>query len=294
MDNAILSYIESPRHDGSSYSFAIKRMEDYWDINRNQPEKPHRHGFYTVMLVMEANGSHVIDFNSYPMSGRQVFFVSPGQVHQVIEREQSKGYVIAFDTAFLSKSNIPVTFIEDLKLFRCHGDSPPLSLNPAEEERLKTICEEMCRIFSMDIKYKDQALGSLLQLFLIQTNNLCQLGIEDIDALDNHGRLLREFRQLIDHRFSQWHNTSPYAEKLAISPDHLNRVVKQLTGSTAKDMIQQRIATEAKRQLYFSESTAKEIAYNLGFSEPAHFSSFFKNNTGQSPSEFRLQRDKAA
>jgi AraC-like DNA-binding protein len=67
-------------------------------------------------------------------------------------------------------------------------------------------------------------------------------------------------------------------------------VVKSLSGKTAKDFIQSRIIIEAKRMLYFTELSLKEIGYQLGFSEPANFSAFFKKSTGKSPSLFRNQR----
>ncbi len=86
-------------------------------------------------------------------------------------------------------------------------------------------------------------------------------------------------------KYSEWHLTTDYATELNVTPDYLNRVIKSLTGKTAKEFIQARIITEAKRLLYFSEMSAKEIGYNLGFSEPANFSAFFKKNTGFSPSK---------
>ncbi|MEN8958192.1 MAG: helix-turn-helix domain-containing protein [Flavobacteriales bacterium] len=58
-------------------------------------------------------------------------------------------------------------------------------------------------------------------------------------------------------------------------------------GKTAKDYIQARIITEAKRLLYFTNLSNKEIGYELGFNEPANFSAFFKKNTEVSPSKFK-------
>ena len=73
---------------------------------------------------------------------------------------------------------------------------------------------------------------------------------------------------------------------MGVSSDHLSRVVKSLTGKTAKDFIQSKLIVESKRLLYFTDLSTKEIAYDLGFSESSNFSQFFKNQTGVSPSEF--------
>ena len=77
-------------------NFGISRMEDIYTKRAGRVDEPHRHDFYTVMIVEKAFGEHKLDFNSYELGASQVFFVSPGQVHQVIENEKSKGFVITF------------------------------------------------------------------------------------------------------------------------------------------------------------------------------------------------------
>ncbi|VAX18427.1 Transcriptional regulator, AraC family [hydrothermal vent metagenome] len=89
---------------------------------------------------------------------------------------------------------------------------------------------------------------------------------------------------------AQWHATSDYAKELFVTPDHLNRIVKLLTGKTTKEFIQSRISVEAKRMFYLSNLSIKEIGYKLGFSEPANFSAFFKKCTGKSPSTFKKKQ----
>jgi AraC-like DNA-binding protein len=275
-------------HDaGQSPPFAIKRMEDYWEIQQQTPDSPHRHDYYTILLVADAEGSHFIDFNEYMLSSNQVFFVGPGQVHQIVEKRQSVGFVITFGQDFLVSSNIPISFIEDLEFFKGFGDSPPLSLNASEAEMGLAYCTQMLEVYHSNKRYKLQALGSLLQLFLIHCNNLCTIDIEDIQSRHTHQILYSNFRELIELNFRTEHNLQFYADGLFISADHLTRVVKSGTGKSAKELLQERIITEAKRELCFTSKTAKEIGYDLGFNEPAYFSTFFKNCTGFSPSTFR-------
>ena len=75
-----------------------------------------------------------------------------------------------------------------------------------------------------------------------------------------------------------------------MTADRLNDHVKRATGVTAGHLIRQRLLTEAKRQLVFTTEPIHEIAYSLGFSDPSHFTRFFRKQTATTPQEFRAQR----
>lgn len=131
------------------------------------------------------------------------------------------------------------------------------------------------------------SIGSFLKLILIECNNICAINPIEFDVDTTGDNLIRQFKSAVNKNYKKEHSTTFYANELFISPDHLNRTFKAKIGKTAKDYIQARIITEAKRLLYFTDSTAKEIAYELGFNEPANFSAFFKKHTNLSPSNFK-------
>lgn len=273
--------------DSGAINFRISRMEDIWNIRKGAQDEPHRHDYYTVLLVKHAKGKHIIDFCEYPLAPYQLFFVSPGQVHQVIEFEKSFGYAILFSSQFLIENSIPSFFIEDLALFNDYGQSPPLNINGEEYIKLSVFAEEIISTDKSGLKFKDQAISSYLKLFLINSNNLCSLSGLNTQKPEAGNTILKNFKELVNKNYSSWRQTADYANALHISPDHLNRVVKSLVGKTAKDIIQSRTILAAKRLIYFSGLSNKEIGYQLGFSEPANFSAFFKNQTGFSPSAFK-------
>ena len=147
----------------------------------------------------------------------------------------------------------------------------------------------MINLYQSPVKFNDQALGSLLQLFLINCNNLCSLSVDNTQSREAGNTILRNFKQLVNEKYTEWHGTAEYANELNVTPDYLNRVVKSLSGKTAKEYIQSRIIIAAKRLLFFSDESLKEVGYHLGFSEPANFGAFFKKSTGKSPSEFKIK-----
>lgn len=287
MPGQIKTYDYVNRED-HSLSFGISRMEDIYVKREGVKDDPHRHDFYTVLLIKDGKGEHVIDFNSFEVKANQIYFIKPGQVHQLIEEQQSIGYSVVFSEQFLAHNNIPVSFIENLELFQDFGNSPPLELDEEAVEILAKYAEELLQTNESGITHKYRALGSLLTLLLIHCNNLCNSPATDQLSMQDTGHLLlRDYKALLAEKFSQWHGVAEYADALHVTADHLNRVVKSLTGKTAKEHIQSRIIVAAKRLIYFSDLSNKELAYELGFSEPANFSAFFKKCTGQSPSEFK-------
>ncbi|NIJ46487.1 AraC-like DNA-binding protein [Wenyingzhuangia heitensis] len=268
-------------------SFGISNMETTYLKRNGKTDEPHKHNYYTVLVIKQAKGTHKIDFNTYKMDRYQLFFVSPGQVHQVIEQEASLGFAMTFSTQFLIENAIQLSFIESLNLFHDYGQSPPLAITKSQFVKIDQFTNEIFQLFYGNSQMKELSIGAFLKLFLIECNNIQSINpVESyIDISEN--RIIREFKELVNLNYKAEHSTSYYANALHITPDHLNRIVKTTIGKTAKEYIQSRIIVEAKRLLFLSTLTNKEIGFNLGFSEPANFSAFFKKCTSFSPSHFK-------
>jgi AraC-like DNA-binding protein len=268
-------------------SFGISKMEDIYTKRNGKADEPHRHNYYTVLIIKKAQGLHKIDFNSYELGERQLYFVSPGQVHQVLENEKSQGYGMTFSTDFLIQNSIPLSFIASLNLFHNYGQSPPLLPNEEHFKRIENFSKQIFSLFHSATQMKNLSVGAYLKLLLIECNNICAINPIESDIDTSGDNLVRTFRTEVDKHYQQEHFTHFYARQLNISADHLNRTIKSKIGKTAKEYIQSRIITEAKRLLYFTGLSNKEIGYELGFNEPANFSAFFKKSTQISPSSFK-------
>ena len=283
----IVKTYQNVNNEIDSISFGISKMEEIYTKRNGRVDEPHRHNYYTVLIINKAQGQHKIDFNSYELSSKQIYFVAPGQVHQVIEEEQSFGFAMTFSNQFLIENSIQLSFIESLNLFHNYGQNPPLIPTENQFEAIEGFSNQIFNLFNSETNMKFLSIGAFLKLLLIECNNICSINPIESDIDSSGDNLIRVFKKEVENNYKKEHSTTYYANQLHITPDHLNRTVKSKIGKTAKDYIQARIITEAKRLLYFTEFSNKEIGYELGFNEPANFSAFFKKHTQLSPSNFK-------
>ena len=270
-----------------SISLRLQRMEDIFEKAKGKVDHPHRHDYYTVIWIHRGSGSHIIDFNEYALANNAVFFVSPGQIHQMITKTEPKGWVITFSKGFLQHNHIDEEFIDRINLFNSFEERPPLFLSKPSSEKLQLLFEMMEQDYQAPGEYQIGLLSAYLKIFLITCVNSCEL--EESKLSDDHGgkSILKTFKNLVKQNYQQMHKVSSYAELMNIAPKYLNQVVKTLLGMTAKEVIQEKIVLNAKRELKYTEKSIKEIAYGLGFDDPLYFSQFFKKCTGTSPTKFR-------
>ncbi|WP_430817132.1 AraC family transcriptional regulator [Carboxylicivirga sp. RSCT41] len=279
------------RPDGEATDFVIKSTADIHEQMEANPDlidHPHRHDYYTIIVVEKAlGGVHVIDFKEYSLDQAAVHFVYPGQVHQFLSQSKPNGYVLNFSATFLMKNGISEELIDRVYLYNSYGDSPPMPVNDQQLSMLFGIIEQMKTYQQGDNYFRYEALGALLKLFIINISGACTLSHLNAEYESGSNQLIRDFKKLIRKNYKNTHKVQHYAAELSVSSDYLNRFVKEKTGKSAKDYIQDKLIIEAKRLLLFSEMSSKELAYELGFEEPSHFNSFFKKHSGQSPIAFR-------
>jgi AraC family transcriptional regulator, transcriptional activator of pobA len=268
--------------------FVIKKLDGIDTSNIGIESNPHRHNYYSVIWFYTGTGNHIIDFKDYPIQPNHVFFVSPRQVHQVIITTPITGYVILFSSEFLEKNSIRNDFISNLRLFKNSDESPPLPVDEKLAMTLKTFAESMMSAFRNQSDLYLEALGAYLKLFLIECNRYCSLyNDSNLQSLEVSKTLVLHFKELVEKLYSRNHQVKHYAEVLNVTPNYLNEVIKSSTNIPAKEFIQSRLVLEAKRMAVFTDKSAKEIGYELGFEDPSHFSKFFRSNTGQSLQEFK-------
>jgi len=147
--------------------------------------------------------------------------------------------------------------------------------------------ERMLSVFENPHPYQEKMLEGMLVSMLYN----CKAIYERFKTTENQmsrGQILtQQFQQLVSKLYIDSKNVGDYAERLNVTPNYLTTAVKQNTGKTAKEIIHNRIYLESKNMLAFSSLGISEIAYQLNFQEPTHFTRFFKKLSGTTPHKFR-------
>ena len=286
--------ISAPKHP----HFDIRSFEENMSkVVSKMP--PFRHEFYSIAIKADGGGKaitgHHIDFPE----GVTIFFNSPFQILSWDIIPNWTGFYIMISQDFLASSHLFDKLLDDYPFLKI-DESIPFEI---DKEDLPEIINIYNRIkieylsnnndkFNFIQVYVLQLLNQVKRLFSINVDiNVANKQIRKADL-----KLLSRFQKLVKtsfypeselETFANLHSPSYYACVLNIHPNHLNAVVKSITGKTALNHIHNHILKLAKAELAQTGTSVKEIAYNLHFDSPNNFSSFFKKNTGLTPLTYR-------
>ncbi len=277
------------RDDSSSIPLKLEILEHR---NNYDTSIPHRHNYYEIFFFEKGGGVHMVDFEELDIQNRSVHFVSPGQVHHVRRALDSNGYVIMFSRDFFYFNLEHKDILEEMPFLNNKTSKPLISLEAGLYDEFLQLFNYFKKEYFGENSLKKDILRSYLNIMLLKCKSRFEETAIPDESPDNAARqLVNNFRNLLEQNFTEIHLVNDYANQLNVTPNYLNDTTKKVIGKTASELIQNRVALEAKRLLLHSSLTNKEIAYFLHFSDPSYFSRFFKKHTGLSPNDFKKNVD---
>lgn len=245
----------------------------------------HQLSFYEILFIEEGAGTFTLDENKMSIAPRTILFTSPGQVRRWEIEKEVKGYTLFFEKDFLH-----LFFSDELFLYRFqyfHQYSRPTEMQISETPfgKCLELLHEIEREFGQLQNDSNHLIRSLLYQLLVILNRYYAGVYNVLRDTYVHSDFYR-FRSLLENRIMQDQRVEAYTKMLNISPGFLNKICRQFSGLSAQQMIHYKLISEIKKQLYQNKS-AKEIAYEFGFSDPSNFNRFFKKFTGTTPQQYR-------
>ncbi|WP_067034724.1 helix-turn-helix domain-containing protein [Allomuricauda sp. CP2A] len=264
---AILGFTEDIKRDQERFSITAKTIKFLW--NRND-----------CPLTIQIDG---MDLELEP---NQIVTVTYLQ-HVSYSQAQLPLSAILFNREFYC------VFDHDSEV-SCNGilffgtqDVPIITIPQDQLNKFDLLHDMFIEEFSTPDNIQGDMLQMLLKRLIIMSTRLAKeqlivktLGNEQIDTI-------RRFNFLVDLHYKTKRKVSDYAEMLYKSPKTLSNLFSIYNQKSPQQIILDRIALEAKRLINYTDKQNQEIAYELGFNDPAHFSRFFKKMTQMTPSEYR-------
>lgn len=245
----------------------------------------HRHANLLQILVIERGGGE-IQYEAFTatFSAPAIIVVPATVAHGFRFQPSTGGWVVTFaeDVArtFGDPSGEMIARLKRLTV------EPVVSVAENKDiTRLSELCAYLSEERLLSREGFHVAMNSYLALIAIEIRRLVMN--RDLSSIYRNDAVVEKLFNLIERNFREHRQLNYYAAKLAMTSDRLNKQVKRVTGITAGQLIRQRVLTEAKRQLAFSNQPINEIAYDLAYADPSHFVRSFRKDTGVTPRTFR-------
>jgi AraC family transcriptional activator of pobA len=260
-----------------------------YNFEGNLPEEedlllPHRKNHYLIVLMRKGGTRQWIDMTPFTLKSNTVYFYVPNRIIVKEGTEKIWATGIAFTKEFLSlQENLSLT---KLPIIESLQGGHELNLTDADLAFVEDLLAKINVEYKKQNEWQQQMLAAYLTLLLTY---LSRLYVEQFKAEQNtpERNLLKSYQAKINESFRELKEVGDYAALLNISAGHLSEVVKIQSGKPAIKHIHERLVLEARRLLFHTGNSLKEIAFDLGFSDASYFNRFFKRETGSTPAAYR-------
>jgi AraC family transcriptional activator of pobA len=244
-----------------------------WEIRQHRHET-----FFQILQIRTGDGDALFGRDKQRLSPGTIVMVPPGVVHGFRFSHDLNGQVITMlATRVSARPGCLMRFMARQWLFNVEPS--------AEGDYLMTTLDRIEQELALHFAPRTTLLEACLDVFLTLAADRVDSGSDAVEtsARDRIARL----NTLIGAHYKQHRPAAFYAEKLGLSVTHLNRIARSGTGKSLNELLADRLISEARRNLVFSLMSIQQIAYELGYSDPAYFTRAFLRATGETPGAFR-------
>lgn len=249
-----------------------------------------RNNYFSLIWVKEGNGKVKADFAEYDFEAGSLFAFAPYQPYMFTMDKPVKGIAIYFHSDFFCIHKHHKEVACNGVLYNNIYQPPFVTVDETSAATFEMLCEQLKTEMQNPALAQYELLVSYLKIFLITASRLkTQQHTGAAEELKDNKEpfILQKLKDAIEENFKTKHSPADYAGMLYITPKALAKITKNHFNKTLSSLINERIIIEAKRELYLTNKTVKEIAYELGYEDEYYFSRFFKVNADVSPQMYR-------
>ncbi|RYC68335.1 helix-turn-helix domain-containing protein [Spirosoma sordidisoli] len=269
-----------PRHEPDTL-FYMTRLEKLVQEFKGI-DKPHSHTFYLLMWISQGSGTHTIDFKTYPVTGHQLYFLTPGQVHSWQLSADIRGFNLFFEPGFFRARF--GNRLYQYPFYHSHQHLPLLEVGQ-QAALFGDLFAYAYEEYEQRRTHQAEVFLSFVHILLESANRLYG---QQLSGTEGHlYDRIRQYEELLEAQFVRTRAVSAYADQMGVSPNYLNHICKKVLNKTASQLLHDRLLIEAQRLLTHTTRSVKEIGYQLGFDDGSYFVRFFRKQAGLTPAEFR-------
>lgn len=282
---------ENPMHllfkSNSDHFFCLK-MEELMQLKYAVP--PCKHSCHTLMFITSGENIMKIGYEEYITIKNEIIVVPAGQIFSV-ENINTKhtGYICQFHPDLLIRKYGSRELLNEFDFLKISGN-PKISLAEEDVEAVTSILNRLEKEYSeTEIANLNIVQSYFITLFYEMNKNQNKMAKSNSAA----EVLTVKFKELIHENIKTRHQVNYYASLLNVTPNHLNKSIRTVTGKSAAKWIDETILLEAKYLLFQTTLSVSEIAMQVGHEDHSYFSRFFKKHEGISPVQYRKMIDKS-
>ena len=248
-----------------------------------------QNNYYTIIWLKKGKGLLKVDVSEYSIQENTFFSFAPFQPFLFSTNENFEGIAIQFHSDFYCIHRNPTETHCDTFLFNTIYQAPFFTLNASSQEKFDAIITQLIAELNSEETRNHELLVPHLKILLVNASRTKEKSSVEKPTFSDTKTpyILQSLKNTIEAHFKEKHTAREYADILNISPNALAKLVKSHYNKTLTNLITERIIIEAKRELYMTHKSIKEIAWELGYADESYFSRLFKNNTMTSPQMYR-------
>ena len=254
---------------------------------------PCRIDAFIIGVGTEGETSVSFNLHEFRLKKDSMFIFTPKNILQVNSQQYFKADVIAISPDFMRRINIDIKNM--MPLFLKFVENPALTLTPEESRSMRGMIAQIEREtrgpethFSIDI-VSGLIAATIYKVGDIMYHYLAEHPEEQNNSHNRAEEYFKQFTHLLGEHFREERSVGFYARQLCITPKYLTTLIKRISGQSVSEWIDNYVILEAKTLLKYSTMSIQEIAYYLNFPNQSFFGSYFKRNTGMSPSQYKAQ-----
>lgn len=254
---------------------------------RGQKTFPHTRDFYEIVWFEKANDATVfVDFLPYKIKDNHLFIFGKEQPYYF---DNSETHITCHYIAFREDCFTLMGVDQALKLVFTNLKAVPNIIPKGDsKQKLRTIYELFREEYrDKSLEFRSKMLCTLIMQIIVYFRRANPLSADMQKEKTTYLNTYHKFIELLQDKIKEEHSVTYYANQLAISEKHLNRICQEVGEGSCLQLIHKRLNLEAKRQLFLTNKSVKEVAYSIGFKDSNYFGKFFKNQNGSSPMDFK-------